>query len=173
MTLTICYILHYAFDQTSMSKQCRPRWDAANAASHQGLHCLPLIQLFKTLKWVVNCTCSNFRLSIVKLLRSLNTKGKYGKVTGTEIKWSIISKSVMIIIFVVFIDQLIDYSINRASLAWLYLFIGSWCPWAWRSWWAWWWTTYRPRYVVLPGCFRWNIPFLSLWEEYVHCQCGK
>ena len=52
-----------------------------------------------------------------KELRCLNTKGKYGKVTKTEIKWSIISKSVMIIIFVEFIDQLIDYPINRASLS--------------------------------------------------------
>ena len=51
-----------------------------------------------------------------KELRCLNTKGKYGKVTNTEIKWSIISKSVMIIIFVEYIDQLIDYPINRASL---------------------------------------------------------
>ena len=38
-----------------------------------------------------------------KELRCLNTKGKQGKVTNTEIKWSIISKSV-IIIFVEFID---------------------------------------------------------------------
>ena len=44
----------------------------------------------------------------------LNTKGKYSE--DTEIKWSIISKSVMIIIFVEFIDQLIDYPINCASL---------------------------------------------------------
>ena len=51
-----------------------------------------------------------------KELRCLNTKGKYGKVTNTEIKWSIISKSVMVIIFVEFIDQLIDYPINRVSL---------------------------------------------------------
>ena len=43
-------------------------------------------------------------------------KGKYGKVTDTEIKWSIIRKSVMIIIFVAFNDQLIDYPINCASL---------------------------------------------------------
>ena len=46
----------------------------------------------------------------------LNTKRKYDKVTNTVIKWSIISKSVMIVIFVKFIDQLIDYPINRASL---------------------------------------------------------
>ena len=46
----------------------------------------------------------------------LNTKGKYGKVTDSEIKWSIISKSVTIIIFVELIDQLIDYPINCASL---------------------------------------------------------
>ena len=51
-----------------------------------------------------------------KELRCLNTKGKYGKVTNTWMKWSIISKSVMIVIFVEFIDQLIDYPINRASL---------------------------------------------------------
>ena len=46
-------------------------------------------------------------------------KGKYGKVTNTKIKWSIISKSVMIIIFVEFIDQLIDYPINCASLSYV------------------------------------------------------
>ena len=46
----------------------------------------------------------------------LNTKGKYGEVTYTEIKWLIISKSVMIIIFVEFIDHLIDYPFNCASL---------------------------------------------------------
>ena len=40
---------------------------------------------------------------------------KYGKVT--EIKWLIISKSVMIFIFVECIDQLIDCPINCASLA--------------------------------------------------------
>ena len=42
--------------------------------------------------------------------------GKYGKVTDTEIKWSIISKSVMIIIFVGFIEQLIDCPIICVSL---------------------------------------------------------
>ena len=51
-----------------------------------------------------------------KELRCLNTKGNYCKVTNTEIKWSIISKSVMIIIFVDFIYQLIGYPINRANL---------------------------------------------------------
>ena len=56
---------------------------------------------------------TNFRLSMV---RCLNTKGKYSKVTNTEIESSIISKSVMIIIFVEFIDQLINYQINCASL---------------------------------------------------------
>ena len=45
-------------------------------------------------------------------------KKKQNKKTNAEIKWSIISKSVMIVIFVEFIDQLIDYPIypiNRAS----------------------------------------------------------
>ena len=50
------------------------------------------------------------------MVRCLNTKGKYGKVTDTEINWSIISRSVMIDIFVEFIDKLIDYPINRVSL---------------------------------------------------------
>ena len=45
----------------------------------------------------------------------LNTKGKYGKVKDTEIQWSIISKSVAIIIFVEFINQLINYPIKCAS----------------------------------------------------------
>ena len=49
-------------------------------------------------------------------LRCLNTKGKYGKESNTEIKQSIISKSVMISIFVEFIDQIIDYLIYCASL---------------------------------------------------------
>ena len=61
---------------------------------------------------MVNSTCSKYG----KKLRCLNTKGKHGKLTGAEIKWSIISKSVMIIIFVEFIDQLIDYPIDCASL---------------------------------------------------------
>ena len=43
-----------------------------------------------------------------KELRCLNTKGKYSKVRDAEIKWSIISKSVTIIIFVEFINQLSD-----------------------------------------------------------------
>ena len=51
-----------------------------------------------------------------KELRCLNTKGKYDEVTDTEIKWPIISKSVTIISFMEFIDQLIDYPINCASL---------------------------------------------------------
>ena len=37
-----------------------------NAASHQGLHCLPLIQQFKTQHIVVNCTCLNFRANTVR-----------------------------------------------------------------------------------------------------------
>ena len=47
---------------------------------------------------------------------SLNTKGKYSKVRDTEIKWSIINKSIMIIIFL----ELIDYSTNCASLSIFY-----------------------------------------------------
>ena len=64
----------------------------------------------------------------------MNIKGKNSKVTGTEMKWSIFSKSVTIIIFVKFIDQLIDYPINYASLK-LYLHIGKeYGPWSDSSW---------------------------------------
>ena len=45
----------------------------------------------------------------------LNTKGKYNEVRDIEIKRSIISTSVTIIIFVEFVDQLINYLINCAS----------------------------------------------------------
>ena len=58
-----------------------------------------------------------FKIKYCKEMGCLNTKGKYGKVTNTEIKWSIISKSVMMVIFVELIDQLLDYPINRASLS--------------------------------------------------------
>ena len=43
------------------------------------------------------------------------SKGKYGKVRDTEIKWPIISKFVTITIFVEFIDQLLDYPINAIN----------------------------------------------------------
>ena len=49
------------------------------------------------------------------MLRCLNTKGKYGKVTDKSNDRSIICEFVMIIIFAEF-NQLIDYPINRASL---------------------------------------------------------
>ena len=57
-----------------------------------------------------------FKIKYGKELRCLNTKGKYSKLTNTEIKLLIISKSVTIIIFVEFIDQLIHYPINCARL---------------------------------------------------------
>ena len=65
-------------------------------------------------------------------MRYLNTKSKCVKVTNTEIKWLIISKSVMIIIFVEFIDQLIDYPINCTSLNFLLL-----VPWEICASWLW------------------------------------
>ena len=54
-----------------------------------------------------------------KELECLETEGKYmyGKKTDKEIKWSIISKSVTIVIFVEFIDQFIDYPIYCASFS--------------------------------------------------------
>ena len=47
--------LPYVLGQTDLSKQCRPRSDAAYAASDQDLHCLLLIQQFykhsQAVKW--------------------------------------------------------------------------------------------------------------------------
>ena len=56
-----------------------------------------------------------FKIKYGKELRCLNTRDEYAKVTDTKIKRLIISKSVTIIVFVVFINQLIDIQINRAS----------------------------------------------------------
>ena len=51
------------------------------------------------------------------MVRSLvSEQGEYYKETDTEIKWSIIRKSVTLVIFVDFIDPFIDYPINCASL---------------------------------------------------------
>ena len=102
----------------ALSKQCRPRWDAAKCGISSGS------TLFATHPAIFRHTTLGgklylfkFQIKYSKELRYLNTKGKYGKVRDTEIKWSIISKSVMIIIFVEFIDQLINYPINCASLS--------------------------------------------------------
>ena len=118
MTLTICYTLLYVFGQTAWANCVDPDATPQNAASHLGLHCLPLIHLFLDKSLGSKLYFFKFQIKYAKELRCrLNTKGKYGKVTDTEIKWSIISKSGMIIIFVEFIDQLIDYLINCASLS--------------------------------------------------------
>ena len=107
-----------------------------NAASYQDLHCLPLIQLFLDTTLGSKSYLFKFYIKNDKDLRCLSTKGKYSKVTDTEIKWSILSKSVTIIIFVKFIDQLIDYPINCATLGQNYIGLFSWCksyPTSWNS----------------------------------------
>ena len=43
-------------DKKGLSKQCRPRSDAANAASDHGLHCLSFIQHVLNNQQVVNLT---------------------------------------------------------------------------------------------------------------------
>ena len=79
----------------------RPRGDATKRGVSSGSTLFAIHPaIFLTQHWVVNG----------KELMCLNTKGKYSKVTGTEIKGSIITKSVTIIFFVEFIDQL-----NRLS----------------------------------------------------------
>ena len=45
-----------------------------------------------------------------------NTKGKYGKVTYAEINWSIIHKSVTVVVFEKFINWLIDYLIHHENI---------------------------------------------------------
>ena len=82
------------------SKQCRPKCDAAKHGISSGS------TLFATHPAILDTTLdgkfyfSNFLIKYRRELRCLNTKGKYGKVINTKIKWSIISKSVTIIIFV-------------------------------------------------------------------------
>ena len=117
LSITLTYIILYCtYLARGLSKQCRPRWDAANTASHQGLHCLPIIQLFLDTTLGSKFYLFKFQIKYGKELRCLITKGKYGWVTDTEVKWSIISKPVRIIIFMEFINQIIDYPINCASL---------------------------------------------------------
>ena len=60
----IPYLL-YVFRQKDLSKQCRPRWDAAECSISSGLYCLPLYQQFLDIL-LGNCTCSNFRTSMVR-----------------------------------------------------------------------------------------------------------
>ena len=55
-------------------------------------------------------------LSTGKHLRCSNSLVKYGNVTATDIEYSVTCKSVTIIIFVEFIDQLTDYPINCTNL---------------------------------------------------------
>ena len=64
-----------------------------NVLSHQGIHCLPIIQLY------LDTTFGSIKVVLVQILvkygkelRCLNTKGKHSKITDTEIKWSIFSK---------------------------------------------------------------------------------
>ena len=117
MTLTYIILYHILYLARGLSKQCRPRWDAANTVSHQGLHCLPIIQLFLDTTLGSKFYLFKFQIKYGKELRCLNAMGKYGRETDTEIKWMIISKSVMIFIFMKFINQLLDYRINCASLS--------------------------------------------------------
>ena len=49
-------------------------------------HCLPLIQLFLGTTLSSKFYLFKFQIKYGKELRCLNTKGKYGKVTDTDIK---------------------------------------------------------------------------------------
>ena len=112
------YIILYCvyLVRQTWAKGVDPDETPQNTTSHQGLHCLPLVQLFLDITLGSKIGLFKFKIKYGKEIRCLNTKGKYGKVTDTEIKWSIISKSVPIIIFVEFINQLIYYQINCARV---------------------------------------------------------
>ena len=99
-----------------------------------------------------------------KEFRCLNTKSKYGKVTSTEIKWLIISKSVMIISFVEFIDQLINSLINHVSLTcgngqqahWPLVILQQVVP-SGHSYWP-------PGHTTLPSCLAGDLTNHSTWD---------
>ena len=73
------YLVRYA-----CANSVDPDETPQNATSHQGLHCLPFIQLLDT---TLGITLYLFRFKIKygRELRCLNTKGKYNEVTDTEI----------------------------------------------------------------------------------------
>ena len=158
MTVTICYTLLYVFGQTGLSKR---------GVSHQSLHCLPLIQLFQTQHWVVNSTYSNVLISMVRSWGVWMLRVNMVKQQTQKLKWSIISKSVTIIIFVDFIDQLINYPINCASLN-FYCF--SLCKWPFLSE-----SIYLPRHTLVIVCLLWIFGYhqnaqRKLWPDCVDAQ---
>ena len=53
-------------DRQAWANSVHPDEMPQNVASHQGLHCLPLIQKFIDTTSCRNCTCSKFRTSIVR-----------------------------------------------------------------------------------------------------------
>ena len=58
--------LPYVFGQTGLSKQFRPRWDAAERGVSSGSTLFATHPAIFTQHWVVNCTGSNFRTYMVR-----------------------------------------------------------------------------------------------------------
>ena len=79
MTLTICYTLLYVLGQTAIVNSVDPDETPLNAASHQGLHYLLLIQLFSDTTLGSKLHFFKFQIKYAKELRYLTTKDKYVK----------------------------------------------------------------------------------------------
>ena len=85
MTLTICYTLLYVIGQTGLSKQCnKMRRCKCSISSGSSLFVTHLAILDTTVG--SKLYLFRFWMKYGKELRCLNTKGKYSKVTDTEIK---------------------------------------------------------------------------------------
>ena len=63
---SIYRISHMYSDRQAWANSIDPDETPQNAASHLGLHCLPLMQQFLTQHRVVNCTGSNFKTYMVR-----------------------------------------------------------------------------------------------------------
>ena len=79
MSLTICYTLLYVLIRQACANSVDPDEMLQKAASHQGLHCLPIIQLFLDTTLGDKLYMFKFKIKYGKELRCLDTKGKYGK----------------------------------------------------------------------------------------------
>ena len=62
--LTIFIVIHIWTD--SLSKQCRSRWDAAESSISSGSTLFATHPAIFRNNIIVNCTCSNFRTSVVR-----------------------------------------------------------------------------------------------------------
>ena len=83
--------LPYVFRQTGLSKQWRPRWDAAECGVSSGSKLFATLSNFQTQHRLVNCTCSNFRTNMGRScgvwILEVNTVVKQKLKTLTSLHW--------------------------------------------------------------------------------------